>query len=74
MIKSKKRIEESIANNKVISYSYRTIASDKTQFSKPKPYTENTSKFLYNSKIVDGVKFNFDNKVTLYFNARHNFY
>lgn len=74
MIKSEERINETLKGKGSFLFSYRTIASKKDKYSIPRPYTEDSSKFLYNSKLIDGVKFIFDTGFTLSFNARHNFY
>ena len=65
---------EALLENKInFQFSVRTIASALDEFSEFKPYNEESEKLLYNSKIIDGIKFRFKH-TTISINARHKFY
>ena len=70
MLKRKERIDGVIHDKKDFEVSVRTIASEPKEWSKFIPYNEAAIKLIYNTKIIDGVKFKF-RYTTLIINARH---
>ena len=73
MIKNKDFIDSLIKNKVDFQFSVRTIASKENEYSKFKPYTKESEKLIYNSKLIDGVKLKFKH-TTVSVNARHKFY
>jgi hypothetical protein len=73
MIKNKDFIDALIKNKVDFQFAVRTIASEEKEYSKFKPYTKESEKLIYNSKLIDGVKLKFRH-TTVTVNARHKFY
>lgn len=73
MIKNKDFIDALIENKVDFQFAVRTIASEQEEFSKFKPYSKESEKLIYNSKLIDGVKLKFKH-TTVTVNARHKFY
>lgn len=70
MIQNKERIDGVIEGKDNFTVSVRSIASKPKEWSKFIPYDEAAIKLIYNTKIIDGVKFKF-RYTTLIINARH---
>lgn len=70
MLVNKERIDGVIFDKEVFGISVRSIASNQKEWSKFIPFDDKANKLLYNSKIIDGVKFKLK-YTTLTFNARH---
>lgn len=70
MIQNKERIDAIIKDKSDFEVSVRSIASNQKQWSKFIPYDQQAIRLIYNSKIIDGVKFKF-RYTTLIINARH---
>lgn len=73
MIQNKDFINALIENKIGFQFAVRTIASEEADYSNFKPYTKESEKLIYNSKIIDGVKLKFKH-ITVTVNARHKFY
>lgn len=54
-------------------FSVRTISNKENHFSEFKPYSKSSENLIYNTKLIDGIKFKFK-YVTLALNARHKFF
>lgn len=72
MIESKELIEEVIEDKTDVSLSVRSIACEAEQWSVFAPLIPDSKKFIFNSKLIDGVKLRMNNFV-LKLNKRHNF-
>lgn len=73
MIKNKTFIDSLIKNKVNFKFAVRTIASKPDEFSDFEPYSKESEKLIYNSKIIDGVKLKFKH-TTVNINARHKFF
>jgi hypothetical protein len=74
LIKNKHFINELI-NNKEALCSYRTIIGEHKQFSPFKPLTTELMQFIYNSRLIDGVKIKKAGEpLATSLNARHNLF
>ena len=72
MKKSKELIEQVIEGKEKIQFSVRSIACGAEDWSSFIPFVKESEKLLYNSHLIDGVKFRLSN-FTLKLNKRHNF-